>query len=453
MSARRWDRRRLRSAARAALEAGLAAADPAALVRRHLARDGHRLRAGGVRVDLGTGRLALVAAGKGAGAMARAAERVLGPHLGPCLAVAPHAAPAPRRVPLRVAGHPVPDAAGEAAAREVEALAASLGRRDTLLVLLSGGASALLPAPVPGVSLADKQRVTRDLLRAGAPIGELNAVRKHLSRLKGGRLAQLAAPARVVALVLSDVVGDDLATIGSGPTAPDPTRYEDALAVLERRGVRAPASVRRVLEEGARGEHRETPGPDDAVFRRVSHRIVGSNRLSLAAAEAEARRRGLRTLRLTSRLEGEAREVARALVSVLHECAESGVPARPPVCLLAGGETTVSVRGDGRGGRNQELAVASARPLAALPRHAVVAALASDGIDGYSDAAGGVVDDRSLERAAEDGLEAPESCLARSDSRSWLDGLGDLLITGPTGTNVVDLVLLLCGDRRGPRPR
>jgi hydroxypyruvate reductase len=304
---------------------------------------------------------------------------------------------------------------------------------------------------VAGVELAHKQAVTRALLRAGAPIEELNAVRKHLSRLKGGQLARLAAPARVVALVLSDVVGDDLATIGSGPTAPDPTSFADALAVLERRGVRAPRAVRRVLEQGALGERPETPKSGNPLFRRVSHHIIGGNRSSLLAAERELRRRGLRTLRLTSRLEGEAREVARALVAMLHECADSGVPARPPVCLLVGGETTVSVRGPGRGGRNQELAVACARPLARLPRHAVVASLASDGVDGNSDAAGGVVDDTSLARAAALGLEPPEDCLARSDSRAWLDGLGDLVVTGPTGTNVVDLMLLLCGARLLPR--
>jgi len=452
LSARRWTRRRLRSAARAALRAGLAAADPALLVRRHLRVEGHRLDAAGVRCRLGRGTLALVAVGKAAGPMAREAERLLGEHLGPALAIAPHPEPGLRRVPLRVAGHPLPDAAGLAAALEVERLAASLGRGDTLLLLLSGGASALLPAPAPGIRLADKQAVTRALLRAGAPIEELNAVRKHLSRLKGGQLARLAAPARVVALVLSDVVGDDLATIGSGPTAPDPTRFEDALAVLGRRGVRAPPAVRRLLEQGAAGERPETPKPGSAIFRRVSHRILGNNAASLEAAETEARRRGLRTLRLTSRLEGEAREVARALVAVLHECAVTGRPARAPLCLLAGGETTVTVRGAGRGGRNQELAVACARPLSRLPRHAVVASLATDGVDGNSDAAGGVVDDQSLARAAARRLGSPEECLERSDSGSWLAGLDDRIVTGPTGTNVVDLVLLLCGEPRSGAP-
>ena len=221
-------------------------------------------------------------------------------------------------------------------------------------------------------------------------------MRKHLSRLKGGGLARAAVPARVVTLVLSDVVGDDLSTIASGPTVPDPTTFADALAVLRRRGVlaRVPGAVRARLAGGApRGEIPETPKPGEAAFRRVATRIIGSNRLSVAAAAREARRQGLRPLVLTTRLEGEAREVARVLVAVLRECVESSRPAAPPVCLLAGGETTVTVRGDGQGGRNQELAVAAAQALDGFPVPAVVASLATDGIDGASDAAGGIADD------------------------------------------------------------
>jgi hydroxypyruvate reductase len=327
----------------------------------------------------------------------------------------------------------------------VGALAGGLGRDDLLLVLLSGGASALLPAPVTGVSLADKAAVTSLLLRAGATIHELNTVRKHLSRLKGGGLARAAAPARVVCLALSDVVGDDLSTIASGPTVPDPTTYGDALRILATRGVldKSPASVRAHLEAGARGAIPETPKPGEGLFARVTTRVVGSNRLSVQVASREARRQGLRPLVLTTRLEGEAREVARALVAVLRECVESGQPARPPVCLLAGGETTVTVRGDGRGGRNQELAVAAAEPLAAFPGPALVASLATDGIDGMSEAAGGVVDQESLARAAALGVAPPAAFLGASDSRGFLAALGDLIVTGPTGTNVVDLTVLM----------
>ena len=379
--------------------------------------------------------------------MARAAEDVIGPVLSDALAV-----DVSDRIPLArtrrlLAGHPVPDEAGRRAADEVEALAHSLGPDDLLLLLVSGGASALLPAPAEGLTLDDKARTTAALLRAGATIADLNAVRKHLSRLKGGGLVRAAAPARVACLALSDVVGDDPSTIASGLAAPDPTTYETALEVLERKGVRemVPASVRRHLEAGARGERAETPKPGDPLFRRVAFTVVGSNRLSVAAAAREARRQGLRPLVLTTRLEGEAGEVARVLAAMLRECVEEGRPAVPPVCLLAGGETTVRVKGAGRGGRNQELVLAAVEPLAGFPVAAVIASLATDGIDGNSAAAGGVADDRTLARARELGLAPPSAFLGENDSWSFLGPLGDLIITGPTGTNVMDLTALVAG--------
>ena len=446
---RRWSRRRLRRAAAAILAEGLQAADPARLVRRNLVLRGGKLEAGGTVHRLGRGRLVLVAAGKAAATMARAAEDVLGDQLSAGLAVDTSPAAGLTRVGLRVAGHPVPDERGLAAASELETMVRGLGRDDLLLVLLSGGASALLPAPVAGLTLEDKALVTSQLLRAGATIRELNTVRKHLSRLKGGGLARAAAPARCVCLVLSDVVGDDLSTIASGPTVPDPTSYQEALATLESRGATAsvPASVLRHLRAGASGDAPETPKPGDAVFRGVTTRIIGSNRLSVEAAAREARRQGLKVVVLTTRLEGEAREVARVLVAMLRECVETGRPATPPVCLIAGGETTVTVRGDGRGGRNQELAMAAAGPLASFPAPAVVACLATDGVDGMSRAAGGVVDDETLGRARGLGLASLADFLAANDSEAFLASLGDLIVTGPTGTNVVDLAVLLAGAR------
>jgi hydroxypyruvate reductase len=438
-------RARLREAARSALHAALAAADPHRLVARSLAVRGGWLEVAGLRHRLRRGRVVVVAAGKAAVPMARAAEEALGPDLAAGLAVSTASAGPLERVRLLTASHPVPDERGLAAAREVGALASSLGREDLLLVLLSGGASALLPAPAEGLTLEDKAATTGLLLRAGATIHELNAVRKHLSWLKGGGLARRAAPARVATLVLSDVVGDDLGTIASGPTAPDATTFADALAVLEGREVLAgaPRAVRARLEAGARGEIEETPKPGDAAFRRAAVRIVGSNRLSLDAAARAVRAAGLRPVVLTSRLEGEAREAARVLVAVLRECVESGRPARTPVCLLAGGETTVTVRGGGQGGRNQEMAVAAAQALSGFPAPAVVACLATDGIDGASDAAGGVVDDGTVARAAALGLAPPSAFIAESDTRNFLGPLGDLVVTGPTGTNVVDVVLLM----------
>jgi len=449
----RWSRARLRAAAPAIFREALVAADPHRLVRRRLKLRAGVLEAAGVRHRLGRGRVAIVAVGKAAVPMARAAEEVLGDRLTVGLAVSTAAQGPLERVGLRTASHPVPDARGLAAAAEVVALARDLGRDDLLLVLLSGGASALLPSPAEGVTLEDKARTTGLLLRAGATIHELNVVRKHLSWLKGGGLARAAAPARVVTLVLSDVVGDDLSTIASGPTVPDPTTFSDALEVLRRRGVLddVPAAVRGRLLAGVRGEIPETPKPGEAVFRRVATRIVGSNRLSVEAAAREARRQGLRPLVLTTRLEGEAREAARVLVAVLRECVESARPAAPPLCLLAGGETTVTVRGHGQGGRNQELAVAAAQCLAGFPVPAVVASLATDGIDGASDAAGGIADDTSVARAASLGLAPAAAFLAANDTRNFLGPLGDLVVTGATGTNVIDVVILLAGSpsRRG----
>ncbi len=405
---------------------------------------GQSLEVAGVRHRAGRGRIAVVAIGKAAVPMARAAEERLGSSLSEGLAVTTEAATL-ERVRVRAAGHPVPDERGLAAAAEVEALAGGLGREDLLLVLLSGGASALLPAPVAGLTLADKALTTSLLLRSGATIHELNAVRKHLSRLKGGGLARAASPARVVALALSDVVGDDLSTIGSGPTAPDPTSHAQALAVLERRSVRGdvPAAVREHLERGARGERPETPKPGDPLFRRVVTRVIGGGRLSVQAAARDARRRGYRPVVLTTRLEGEAREAARVLVAILREALDAAPPGARPVCLLAGGVTTVTVLGHGQGGRNQEMAVAAAVALEGFPAPAVVACFATDGIDGASDAAGGIVDDTTTARGERLGLAPPAAFLAASDTRNYLGPLGELIVTGPTGTNVADIVALV----------
>jgi hydroxypyruvate reductase len=339
----------------------------------------------------------------------------------------------------------LPDARGLRAGREALALAEGLGRDDLLLVLLSGGASALLPCPVAGVSLRDKAALTAELLRRGATIHELNAVRKHLSRTKGGGLLRAAAPARVITLALSDVVGDEPSTIGSGPTVPDPTTYADAIAALRARGCweRAAPGIRAHLLAGQRGERPETPKPPLRRAARAGYEIVGSNRLSLAAAAREARRAGFHALALTDRLEGEARAAGHTLLAILRSCVETGSPAPPPVCLLASGETTVTVSGHGRGGRNQELVLSCVAGLAGFPRPAVVASLASDGIDGNSAAAGGVADDSSLRRARERGLAPPGAFLAENDSNGFLAALGDLIVTGPTGTNVLDLSLFL----------
>lgn len=428
---------------RGILRAGLRAADPFPTTRDALRA---LLERGRLRPR---GRLVALAAGKAALPMARAARSVLGARLEELLVVT-HAnvgrAPAGARVML--AAHPVPDARSVAAARKVLALAAGLRRDDLLLVLLSGGASALLCAPAAGLSLADKRATTRLLLACGASIDEINTVRRHLSAIKGGGLARAADPARVETLALSDVLGADPAAIASGPLSPDPTTFADARAVLVRHRLlgAVPAAVAAHLAAGLAGRRQDTAKPGDAAFRRVSYRIVGDNATSLRACAAEARRRGLRVRLLAEPLRGEAREVGFGLGTLLRE-------ERPPCVLLAGGETTVSVRGAGRGGRNHELALGAALALADAPLVACAASLATDGLDGTSGAAGAMVDDRTLARAAALGLPPPEAALSRSDTAPWLAAVGATLVTGPTLTNVCDLVALAALPARESRRR
>jgi hydroxypyruvate reductase len=347
------------------------------------------------------------------------------------------------------AGHPVPDARGEAAARRIRALAEAAGPDDLLLVLVSGGGSALTPAPVPPITLGDKQAMTRLLLAAGANINQLNAVRKHCSLLKGGQLARAAAPARVHALLLSDVIGDPLDVIASGPTAPDASTFADARAILERFDLwtRAPASITDRLERGARGLIPETPKADDPVFRHVTNTVIGNNALVVDAAAARARELGFTPHVLTRSLEGEAREVAERLVALARRIHDGQGPVAAPACVIAGGETTVTVQGKGTGGRCQEFGLAAA--LALEGQDGIVAlAAGTDGTDGPTDAAGAVVDGGSARRARERGHD-PWERLHANDSNPVLAAIGDLVVTGPTNTNLLDLYLLLIGAPPG----
>jgi hydroxypyruvate reductase len=348
-----------------------------------------------------------------------------------------------RRVRLVEAGHPVPDERGVEAARDIRVLAEAAGADDLVLVLVSGGGSALTPAPPPPITLADKQEVTRLLLAAGATINQLNAVRKHCSLLKGGQLACAAAPARVEALILSDVVGDPLDVIASGPTTPDPSTFAEALGILDGFGLRgtAPRSVILRLEQGARGEIPETPKPGDPVFARVRNTVIGNNALVVDAAAAKARALGFTPHALTRALEGEVREVAKHFVVMARSIEAGKGPVAPPACVIAGGETTVTVRGQGKGGRCQEFALAAALELEGT-KGAVILAAGTDGTDGPSDAAGAIVDGASATRARAQGVD-PVARLADNDSHSVLKASGDLVVTGPTNTNLLDLYLLL----------
>ena len=424
----------LREAARSIFDSALAGAAVRPLALKALA---------GVRLP-DVGRLIVVGAGKASGAMAAAVEETWGERVADGLVAVKDGYGAPtRRIRMVEAGHPVPDERGAAAAREIHALARSAGADDLVLVLISGGGSALIPAPASPVTLADKQAVTRLLLAAGANINQLNAVRKHCSLLKGGQLVRAAAPARVHALILSDVIGDPLDVIASGPTAPDASTFAEALAILDRFGLRpqAPRAVVERLEQGVRGQIPKTPKPEDPIFARVTNAVIGNNALVVDAAASQAAVAGYTPHVLTRSLEGEAREVAKDWVKMARAIRAGQGPVRPPACVIAGGETTVTVRGGGTGGRCQEFALAAALAMEGLDG-AVILAAGTDGTDGPTSAAGAVADGRSAPRAREQRYD-PAARLADNDSNRVFAALGDLVVTGPTNTNLLDLYLLL----------
>jgi glycerate 2-kinase len=430
----------LRASARSIFDAALAAGDVRPLVLRALADIAPPER----------GRVLVVGAGKASGAMAAAVEEVWGDRIVDGLVAVKDGYVAPtRRVRLVEAGHPVPDERGAEAAREIRVLVEAAGADDLVLVLVSGGGSALTPAPPPPITLADKQEMTRLLLAAGATINQLNVVRKHCSLLKGGQLARAAAPARVEALLLSDVVGDPLDVIASGPTTADPSTFDDALSILdafELRGT-APRSVILRLEQGARGEIPETPKPGDLVFARVSNTVIGNNALVVDAAAAKARALGFTPHVLTRALEGEAREAAKRFVEMARAIESRKGPVAPPACVIAGGETTVTVRGRGKGGRCQEFALAAALELDGS-KGTVVLAAGTDGTDGPTDAAGAIVDGASAARARAHGAD-PAARLADNDAYPALQASGDLVITGPSNTNLLDLYVVVVGPPTG----
>lgn len=436
----------LRKAAGEIFQAALDAANPGVAIKRHLRREGDRLLANGEVYDLTQGSVYVVGAGKAAAAMAAAVEEFLGDRVldGVVVVKDGHSLPL-RRVRVHEASHPVPDARGVEGTAAMLALLDQTRPEDLVIVLISGGGSALLPAPVEVTTLAEKQAITRELLACGATIEEINTIRKHCSRVKGGQLARAIRPASCLTLVLSDVIGDPLDAIASGPTVPDPTTYDDARAILRRYGIedRVPASIRRHLERGAQGEVPETPTVGDPCFDRARNLIVGNNLQSLRAARERAGSLGFHTLLLTTALQGESREVARALAALLLEVRRSGHPLSPPACFLLGGETTVTVRGKGKGGRNQELVLAAAIAIAGV-EDVVVFSAGTDGTDGPTDAAGAVADGETWARAKQIGLD-PQGALQENDSYYFFRGIGDLIQTGPTLTNVMDVTLLLAG--------
>jgi len=419
----------------AILAASLAAADPAEAVRRSVRLEGGVVATGDERFE--ADRVFVLAAGKAAGAMARAAEELLGERLSGGLIVTRHGNEASsEKLEVLFAAHPEPDERGVEAARRAEELARSLGEGDLLLALISGGASALLADPAPPIGLADLKELTGALLRSGAHIGEINTVRKHVSVLKGGGLASLAAPAPTLALLLSDVVGDDPSAIASGLTAPDPTTLEETRRVLERYGIEPPESIAQHLRDAA-----ETPKPGDALFERVANVLCGSGRHAAEAASEKARELGYEPMLLSTTVTGDARGIASVYAAVIREVLESGNPLPAPCAVVSGGEATVTVRGSGMGGPNQEFALALAVELDGVGGWAALAA-DTDGNDGPTDAAGGLATGATADAIRDGGID-PEDALADNDAHAALEAGGALLVTGPTGTNVNELRVAL----------
>ncbi len=436
----------LRHAARQIWEAALQRANVSTCIHEAVRVDGDVLNIFGEPFPL-KGRVLVIGAGKAGARMAASVEEILGDRIEAGLVVTKYGhALRTQRVEIVEAGHPIPDSAGVAAVERIRKLVSGLSANDTVLCLISGGGSALWPAPAEGITLEQKQEVTLLLLRAGATIRELNTVRKHLSAIKGGQLARWTAPARVLSLVISDVIGDPLDFIASGPTAPDTSSFADALAIVQKYGVDPGAAVMQRFRRGAHGEIGDTPKPGDPVFGNVRNIIIGNNRVLVDAAGAKAVELGFATLILGTEIEGEAKDVARFFVAVARECSAAGNPVNPPACILAAGETTVTVRGRGVGGRNQEMALAWAIATASRSPASpcCFASVASDGSDGPTNAAGGLVDPLTCSRAVELGL-MPAKFLRENDSSNFLKMTGDLIVTGPTHTNLMDLQILLVG--------
>ncbi len=446
----------MREHARAIFDAGVAAADPAEAVRAAFRVDGDTLSAGRpeaevCRVDLaGLSRVVLIGAGKAAAPMARAVEEILGDRLDEGVIVVKYGhGEALSKTRVIEAGHPVPDKAGVEGAEAIISLVDGLGRDDLIICCLSGGGSALLPAPAGRITLNDKQALTERLLESGATIGEINAIRKHCSRIKGGQLARRAAPAKVVSLMLSDVVGDRADTIASGPLAPDETTFADCHSILERYRLsgRIPVAVANHLKNallfGKSRKIPENPKADDPIFANIKHYIVANNLKSLEAASVKALGLGWRPSILSASIQGEARDVARALAAVALEAQSSPHPASAPACLLAGGEPTVTIRGTGKGGRCQELALAGAIAIAGC-ENIVLLAAGTDGSDGPTDAAGAIADGKTVARGYNAGLDAQRH-LDANDAYPFFQAVSDLVITGPTLTNVMDIICILQG--------
>jgi glycerate-2-kinase len=433
------------------IEKTLEAVNPERIIRSKITLDDDILKVNEKTFDLSAfKRIYVVGGGKASGSMAQTLEEILGDRIEEGLVVVPRGTAGryeAKRIKYQEASHPIPDNTSVDGARKILNLVSHAQDNDLVICVISGGGSSLMALPREGITLSDKQRVTDHLLKSGAAIGEINMVRKHISSFKGGQLASKAYPATLLSLLLSDVTGDPSGVIASGPTAPDSTTFNESMDVLKRYNlwVEAPKPIRKVLSDGVRGLIHETPKGEDPAFKKTHNIVIGNNRLACTTAVDELARSGLKAMFLTSCIEGEARVVGSMLASIAREIETSGNPYVPPIGVIAGGETTVTVTGNGIGGRNQEICLAAALKIDGLAR-TVVASVSTDGVDGPTESAGALVDGRTISRSRKLGLNAKEYLL-NNDSHSFFSEMGGLIDTGPTGTNVNDISVLILVDK------
>ncbi|MEM2110277.1 MAG: glycerate kinase [Candidatus Bathyarchaeia archaeon] len=438
---------RAREIALEVIEKALEAVDPKKIIESRVNLKNNILNINGKTFDLKNfKRIYVIGGGKASGSMAEALEKILGNRIEAGFVVVPHGTASEyqtKRIKLHEAGHPVPDESSVEGSKKLLSLAGCAEREDLVICLVSGGGSSLMSLPRDGISLVDKQKTTELLLKSGATINEMNTVRKHISGFKGGQLAEKAYPATIISLLLSDVVGDPLDVIASGPTVPDSTTFRDAVYVLKKYDLwhKIPESVRKVISDGEKGLIQETPKRDNPVFDKVHNMVIGNNRLACLSAMDELKKLGLTALFLSSFVEGEAKNVGLILSALAKEIVTSSNPSPPPLGVVIGGETTVTVTGKGKGGRNQEIALAAALQIKGIEK-VVIASVSTDGIDGPTDAAGAIVDGGSIFRSEDMKLDARDY-LKNNDSYSFFSKIGDLIYTGPTGTNVNDLSILI----------
>ncbi len=439
---------KLRRDARKIFDAGLQAVDPKIAVQKYLKLESGCLQVGEQTYQLSDfHNIFVVGAGKAGAPMAAAVEEVLGDKLSVGVINVKYGHTEPlKKIKITEAGHPVPDQAGLWGTLEIVELLKDAGKNDLIICLISGGGSALLPLPVEGISLAEKQELTEKLLACGATINEINTIRKHISKIKGGQLARLAFPATLITLILSDVVGDPLDAIASGPAVPDTSTFQDVKDILSRYEIwhDIPNPIQSHIQKGSNGEIPETPKSGDEIFSKVQNVIVGSNIQAVLGAKNEAQDLGYNTLVLSSLIEGETKDVAGVHSAIAKEILKTGNPVKPPACLISGGETTVTLRGGGKGGRNQEFVLAAAIDISGL-EPVVILSGGTDGTDGPTDAAGAICDGQTISKAKKKGMNAM-GYLSKNDSYSFFKPLNDLLITGPTKTNVMDLRIILVGE-------